>query len=196
VLNSSMAYMRIANVDGEEPYGSTMKLIKIAGFRHGLTVPMSPMRPSVGAQATLRRSYCEHGDMSVFKGLDTTSGKIFDLCSRAAIITDISLLLCRSDTGSNPLNSGEYGPIPFLSIVMTQAVIANFTYEFKSGWPTEQLDIRYTSISWILDWVSPVNGAAANLGGVGWNGGTNVPTPPYTSSAMIPSTVNYNTNSF
>lgn len=152
---------------------------------------MSPARASLGAQSTLRRQYCEHGEFTVFKGLDKTSCKIFDLCSRAAIVSDIAVYMCRSDASGSALNSGDFVPTPFLSIVMTNAVISGFTYEMQSGWPTERVDIRYTSISWIVDWISPIDGSTVNIPGVGWNGGTNVPTPPYTASSAIPATVKF-----
>jgi type VI protein secretion system component Hcp len=76
MFSTDLTFMRIASVDGEEPYNSTMKLIRIAGFKHALAIPMSPARASLGAQSTLRRQYCEHGEFTVFKGLDKTSCKI------------------------------------------------------------------------------------------------------------------------
>lgn len=191
MLSSSLTFMKIDGIDGEEPYDTTMKLIRISGFKHGLHVPTMATRPSLGTTSTLRRTYCDHGDFTVYKGLDVSSGKIFDACQRAAIIANLAVYMCRSDNSSGALSSGDFMPLPFLSIVMTNVVISGFTYEMQLGWPTERVDIRYTSISWILDWVSPKDGTAANLPGVGWNGSTNKPTPPYAASSAIPATVGY-----
>lgn len=191
MLSSGQSFMRIDSYDGEEPYNSDMHMIRLAGFRHNLSVPIATLRPSVGALSTMRRSYCEHGYFTVFKGLDKTSGSIFNLCARAAIIPNVAVYMCRNDEVSSGLSSYTAQPVPFLSIAMTNVVIANFQYELKSSWPVEQVDLHYTSISWILDWIDPVDGSTVNLGGVGWNGLTNVPTPPVAASNAIPAAVKY-----
>lgn len=191
MLSSGQSFMRIDSLDGEEPYNAEMKMIRLAGFRHELNIPIAPLRPSIGPQSTMRRTYCNHGFFTVTKGLDRTSGGLFDLSSRAAVIPNVAVYMCRSQESSTGLSSYQAAPQPFLSIAMTNVVIARFHYELTSAWPIEEIDFHYTSISWILDWIDPVDGTAVNLGGVGWNGQTNAPVPPVNASNAIPGAVKF-----
>ena len=58
-------YLRLEGVDGEEPIGESQKMILIASYSHGLSMPVAPTRPSLGEDAAFRRSYCRHGLFTV-----------------------------------------------------------------------------------------------------------------------------------
>lgn len=169
-----LLFMRIDGIEGEEPIGDgeKHKLIKIESYSHGLGMPTAPFRPSVGTDATLRRSYCRHGLFTVIKGFDKSSPKLFEACANGVVFPTVVIYLClhRPD----PLTKDEEMQ-PLLSIVMTDAVMASFEYGFSGEWPVETIGFRYTSIGWKTDWIDPETGQDATLEPVGWDGSENAP---------------------
>jgi type VI protein secretion system component Hcp len=168
----SLVFMRIQGIDGEEPVGSDegkgerpQKLIKIVTFDHTLTLPTSPLRPSVGKFAKLRRAYCQHGLFTVRKELDKTSHKIFELCLKGAVVENVAFYVCRP--GENL--KGEFGLEAMVSILLQEVVIVHFGYEWTTSWK-ERIDLDYSSITWKVDWPEGKEGKVNHLTPVGWNG--------------------------
>lgn len=184
---SQMLFMRVDGIEGEEPIGDSQKMIMIASYSHGVGISISPSRPSLGKDATLRRSYCQHGLFQVTKGFDKTSPKLFDACTNGVIFPNVVIYACNSSFNSMTKSSE---PKPFLSIVMTEAVMAEFQYGFSDGWQVESIGFRYSSIGWTTNWVSPEDGKAETLEPVGWDGLTNEE-----ASVPVPSSLKWSSGS-
>lgn len=182
---ASLLYMRLEGIEGEEPLGSDEKAIRLNSYSHNLTLPVAPMRPSVGDGATLRRSYCQHGHFQVTKGFDRTSPKLFNACANGVVFETVAIYLCMSAKTTSPTSDG-YEPEPFLSILLKTSVIADFRYGYSGEWPVETLAFRYTSIGWKTGWVNPETGEDENLEPIGWDGAENAP-----AQLSIPSSVKW-----
>lgn len=182
---SDLLFMKMDGIEGEEPVGSDQKSIRLTSFSHGLSVPVTPGRVSVGEDSALRRSSCEHAMFSVTKFFDKTSSKLFAACANCVLFESVAIYLCMSDKASGPAADGNE-PAPFLSIIMENVIIANFSYSYASGWPDESLTLRYSSIGWKTKWFDPEEGSSENLAPVGWNGAENVP-----DQLSIPSSVEW-----
>lgn len=172
---ASLLFMKLEGVDGEEPIGESQEMIAIHGYSHSLTMPVAPSRPSVGKDAVFRRTYCQHGLFTVVKGFDVSSPKLFEACANGVVFPNAVVHVCSQDFNSTKKKSG---PEPFLSIVLSDALMVDFSYGFENGWQVESIAFRYASIGWKTEWRNPEDGKVANLEPVGWDGLANVPEQP------------------
>lgn len=180
---ANLLFMKLEGVDGEEPIGDSQEMIAIHSYAHSLTMPVAPARPSAGNDVAFRRSYCRHGLFTVSKGFDMTSPKLFEACANGVVFPHAVVHACSQDFNSTTKKSG---PQPFLSIVMTDALMVDFTYAFQDGWQVETITFQYGSIGWKTEWRSPEDGSTANLEPVGWDGTANIP-----SQLSIPGSVDW-----
>ena len=167
---ADLLFMRVEGIEGEEPIGQDDDLIRIGSYAHSLSMPVTPVRPSVGKESAQRRSYTQHGLFRVMKGLDKSSPKLFAASAQGVLLPTVVIFLCRQEKN---LLTKEFTPTPLLTITMTDVVIANFDYGYSDGWPTESIALQYQSIGWEVDWVNPEDGTNDRLEPVGWNGTTN-----------------------
>ncbi len=180
---SDLLFMRLDGIDGEEPIGADQKLIRIDNYSHRLSMPSAPMRPSAGPDATMRRSYCDHGLFIVNKALDMTTPKLLAAAANGVVFPNVAIYVGGTDY-STLTNVSK--PDPFITIIMTDAIIADFAYGFDGEWQTEKIAWRYTSIGWEVKWTNPDDGSAAQLEPVGWKGDTNK-----AATVSVPSAVEF-----
>jgi len=165
-----MLYMKLPGIKGEEPIGKdSQDAIAIQSYSHSLTLPVSPMRPSVGEHASFRRSYCQHGLFNVLKGFDKTSPKLFEASAAGVEFENVAIFACGQFHGKK----NKSIIMPLLSIHLTRAFIVNFSYEFLDGWQVETIAFQYASIGWHLSWPDPEKGDPGNLD-VGWDALKNI----------------------
>jgi len=168
-----MLFMRLQgdNFAGEEPIGDSKDLIRILSYSHNISTPVSALRPNVGDDARNRRGPCEHGLFRVTKALDKTSSKLFSASCNGIMFKNVAIFLCSQDFNSSS-NTSEMQP--FFTIYLTEAIIAEYSYECEGKWPLEYLSFHYTSIGWDLDWIDPDPGddtaTLTQLSEVGWDG--------------------------
>lgn len=183
-----LLFMRLEGIDGEEPIGESQSMIAIHSYSHSVGMPVAPTRPSVGNEAGFRRSYCRHGAFEVVKGFDKTSPKLFEACANGVVFPNVAIHACNQEFNTQR-NSSK--PTPMLSIVLTNAIMVDFTYGFEGGWQVENLAFQYASIGWKTKWADPDTGDSANLEPVGWKGADNaagtisVPSAVDWSSALL-----------
>jgi len=147
-----MLYLRLEGVDGEEPIGNSQKMIAILTYSHGLSMPVAPGRPSLGENASFRRSFCRHGLFQVTKLFDMTSPKLFEACANGVVFPNAAVFSCKQDFNESKKTSE---PAPMLSIFLTNAIMVDFSYSFSGGTQVENLAFRYTSIGWKTKWADP-----------------------------------------
>ena len=186
-MTQQMLYLRLEGLDGEEPIGDSQKMIAIQSYSHSVSMPVSPMRPSVGADASFRRSYCQHGLFSVVKGFDRTSTRLFEASTNGIVFPNVAIYAC-SQSFSSAKKSSEAKPM--LTIILTDAIIADFSYGFSDGWQVETIGFQYASIGWESKWPDPETGNESNLEPVGWDGRENK-----TGSISIPAAVKWGSGS-
>lgn len=162
-----MLYMRLEGIDGEEPIGESQKMIAIQGYSHSIGLPVAQTRPSVGKEAAFRRSFCRQGVFEVIKGFDKTSPKLFEACANGVVFPNAAIYACSQEFNSQKKSSL---PVPMLTIVLTDAVMVDFSYGFQGGWQIETISLRYASIGWKTKWADPETGDSENLEPVGWEG--------------------------
>ena len=169
---AKLIFLKIEGIDGEEPIGETpeKKMIRLSGYSHSLDMELSASRPSLGPDATLRRSYCRHGLFAVQKGLDLATPKLLQACANGVIFPNVAIHVCTLQDVTFP--SRKKVPKPILSIVMTDAIIAHHSYGFQDKWPTEQISFQYTSIGWNCNWYKPKDGSSTAIP-TGWDGSSN-----------------------
>lgn len=177
---SGMMYMFVTQAPGEEPVDTDnhWNLVRITGYEHSLVNEVTTMRPSAGANVGLRRGQTRHGNFVVHKELDKSSTMLFRFAEMSVVIPRVSLFLCQT-TMANAAATLE----PFLTLELTNSVIASFEHGSKGGWPTETLRFHYTSFNWALDWRARADDA--DLGTIvnQWDGtkntlGSNAPKTP------------------
>ncbi|MCA9178742.1 MAG: type VI secretion system tube protein Hcp [Planctomycetales bacterium] len=168
---TQMLYMRLEGIDGEEPIGdNSQDAIAIIDYSHSIGLELANQRPSAGADAAFRRSRTHHAPFVVNKSFDRTSSKIFAAASRGVLFKHVVIYSCSQEISQLTTSSK---PKPFLSIIMKDAVIADFSYQFAGNWQAEQISFQYASIGWHVKWKDPESGDSETLEPVGWNGSQN-----------------------
>ncbi|WP_296462501.1 type VI secretion system tube protein Hcp [Rubinisphaera sp.] len=184
---AGMMFMKLTGIDGEEPIGSSpaQKMIAIAGYSHRVSTPIAQIRPNSGEDIRNRRGPCDHGLFVVQKGFDKTSPKLFSASCNGVIFDNAVIYVCSQDRNSLT-NSSKIAP--FFTITMTEAIIANFSYESSGTWPMEVMSLHYTSISWKVDWIDPDEendtASKSKLEPVGWDGELDKESPTDVPSAL------------
>jgi type VI protein secretion system component Hcp len=166
---STMLFLRLDGIEGEEPIGDSQKMISLMSYRHRVGPQITSLRPSAGEHVRLRRSPCQHGLFTVIKGYDKTSPELFRACTAGVEFPKAIVFLCTSDVRKNSSK-----PITLLRIVMENAVMADYSYYFEGGWQIENIGFRYASIGWISNWIDPDTGDDVPKFDVGWDGVKNV----------------------
>ena len=160
--------------------------IAILDYNHGVGLDLAAQRPSVGPDASFRRSRTHHGAFVVTKAFDIASPKLFAAASRGATFKHVVVYSCAQELTALTNTSK---PQPFLSIIMKDAVIVDFSYGFVDGWQMETVSFGYGSIGWHVEWKDPESGDSESLEPVGWDGVDNK-----NSTIAIPSSVEWQTS--
>lgn len=179
-----MLYMRLEGIDGQEPIGESQNMIGIQSYKHSVGMPVAPARPSIGKEASFRRSFCAHGAFQVVKGFDKTSPKLFEACANGVVFPNVAVFACSQEFNSQKKSSS---PVPMLTINLSDAVMVDFSYGFQGGWQIETIAFRYASIGWKAKWADPETGDSENLEPVGWEGADNA-----AATISIPAGVKWN----
>ena len=181
-----MLYLRLEGIDGEEPIGDSQDAIAILDYSHSVGAEVASTRPSVGADASFRRSKTHHAPFVVNKAFDRTSPKIFAAASRGVMFKHAVVYSCAQEITA--LTKSSKG-VPFLSIIMKDAFIVDYSYGYADGWQMETVAFEYASIGWHADWKDPESGDDESLEPVGWDGAENK-----NSQIAIPASVKWQTS--
>lgn len=168
---TQMLYLKLEGVEGEEPIGDdSQDAIAIIDYSHSIHREMAAVRPSAGAEATRRRSAGIHAPFVVHKAFDKTSPRLFAAAVAGVVFKHAVVYSCSQDVSAL---TGSSKPLPFLTIVLKNAVIVDFNYSYEGSWQMERIAFDYETIAWQADWKDPESGDSETLEPVGWEGSKN-----------------------
>ncbi|MFC5860675.1 Hcp family type VI secretion system effector [Acidicapsa dinghuensis] len=142
------AYLYIDGVKGESTDSQHKDWIEIASYS-GAAIPTAaePLKAAAAKQTNVS----QHGSLSIAKHVDSSSPKLYELCSKGTHIKKATIEVMRPSGGKQ---------VKYLVIEMTDVVISGFspdpgpskkkTHAGKVGaeMPTEQLSLNYSKIQY------------------------------------------------
>jgi len=156
-------FLKIEGVPGESTDDKHKEWIEILSYSWGVSQPAAGSLSTGGARSAER---CDHSDFSVVKTLDKASPKLALFCSSGQHITEVILVLCRSE-GDKP---------QYMKYKMTDVIISSVSVAGSAGTevlPVEEVTFAYTQIEWTYTEYDPVSGKAKGDVKAHWNLETN-----------------------
>ncbi|HVI54921.1 MAG TPA: type VI secretion system tube protein Hcp [Luteibacter sp.] len=133
-------YLKLCGPDlnGESLDKDHGQWIELKSLRHEMHQPTSPVVSTAGGHATQR---AEHGDISLFKELDSASPMLYQYLSGGTTFRSAQIDLYR--------DAGDGKRVKYLEIQLKNVLISQIFLDVgEASLPTEMMSLRYAAIQW------------------------------------------------
>ncbi len=93
----------------------------------------------------LKASVVSLSDVTLTKAFDSMSPPLFSACSRGASIPKASVIFCK------PNADAKAGAIPYLTVLMENAVISGVSWSSGGDMPSESISLTYEKITFTYE---------------------------------------------
>lgn len=152
-------FIKIDGIEGESQDSKHTNWIEVASFSHSMRQPPSLTVSSLGGGTTGR---VEMGDVTILKGLDKASPKLYEACCKGTHIATATVEFCRA--GGSKLT--------YMKIDMTDVIVSSVsphgTGVDLNEFPTETVTLNFNKITWVYTQQDRATGQAKGQVQTSW----------------------------